>query len=288
MTASLRFRARCAAHYLALLAALLLALALLQPGRPNAQAALPVEGSLIAAFVTQDEIILMSDGRAVSSADGSIVREDLPKVHRLAIRAGMLTAGRSLPDLPGLARARAAAQASAGLVAEVAAVRQALQDEWIDVMSAANGAPTGRTFAFVAGFDERGVPRVFYLDTRTAPDIRVNEMSILDDGRDLEVVAISSSIDGSADASSLIVRHIEAVYRARPSIGRRDMLVQAFVAAQAEMSASDPRIGGRTFAATIDRANGYSALEVDFVVGPAEAARRPRRSVNFCAGNSRF
>jgi hypothetical protein len=248
-------------HYLSLLAALLLALASLNLAALRAAPAGQAEGSLIAAFVTKQEILLCSDGRAVSSADGAIVREDLPKVHRLTSRIGMLTAGRTLPGLIARFKSGASAGESQPLVGLVGAMRDALQAEWQDVVASSNGGTTGRAFAFVTGFDESGTPRVFYMDTYGARNLRVTEMSMLAGGRELEVVAIASGDDGSMDASAAIVRHIDAIHRRQPGLARQALLVAAFKAAQDELSARDPRIGGRTFAAAIGAAGGYKTVD---------------------------
>ncbi len=53
----------------------------------------PVGGTLVAAVLTTNQIILCSDGRVVSAADGSVIREDWSKVHRLTDRVGLLSVG---------------------------------------------------------------------------------------------------------------------------------------------------------------------------------------------------
>jgi len=233
-----------------------------RPSAATAPSVFRVDGSLVAAFVTKDEILLMSDGRAVSATGDLIVRDDLSKVHRLSGRAGLLTAGRVLPGLAEAARAELAERRAPALLVEVAAVAESLKMAWAAIEPADDGGRAGRSFVFVAGFDEPGNPRVFYLDTRRAPDVPVNEIGVLGDGRELDVVAIASNPRGSTDASDIIVRQVSALYATNRGLARQAILIAAFKAAQAEISSYNPRIGGETFAAVIDLEHGYRPVDI--------------------------
>lgn len=219
------------------------------------------EGTLVAAFVTKTEIILCSDGRVVNSGDGSVVRDDWSKVHRLNDRVGMLTAGRDLPGLMSRVQSKLARHASGSLSETVSALRVALVEEWTKIASASSQAePHGRSFVFVAGFDEAGAPRLFHLDSQTQPAFRVTEMPLFVDVRDLEIGAIAT---GAAhhDPSAAIVKHLDGLQQRQPTLGLHPLLLGAFNATKAQLAARNSRIGGLTFAATIDLENGFRDIK---------------------------
>jgi len=214
------------------------------------------EGTLVAAFITKSEIVLCSDGRVVNSSDGAVVRDDWSKVHRLSDRIGVLTAGRDLPGLMSRVQSRLARQPAASMSDTVATLRQALVEEWASVTTASRSATKGRTFVFLAGFDETGAPRLFHLDSRTEPEFRIAEMPLFVTVRDLEIGAIATGTQ-TEDPSATIVGHLGGLQHRQPTIGLHRLLLGAFNATKAQLAASNSRIGGLTYAATIDRTNGF-------------------------------
>jgi hypothetical protein len=227
-------------------------------GHDPGLAAAPTEGTFVAAFVTKNEILLCSDGRIVNSADGAVVRDDWSKVHRLNDRVGMLTAGRDLPGLVSRVRSKLARQASQPISETLNALRVALAEEWASVAapSSKSAAQPGRSFVFVAGFDETGAPRLFHLDSQTQPAFRVTEMPLFVDVRDLEIGAIATGTE-NPDPSATIVKHLDGLQHRQPTLGLHRLLLGAFNATKAQLAARNTRIGGLTFAASIDLAKGY-------------------------------
>jgi hypothetical protein len=217
-----------------------------------------LEGTLVAAFVTKTEIVLCSDGRVVNSSDGSVVRDDWSKVHQLNDRIGLLTAGRDLPGFTQRARVKLSRQTSTSMADTVNTIRVALQEEWA---SLANGhTPTqGRAFVFVAGFDETGAPRLFHFDSQSSPAFKVNEMPLFTVSRDLEVGAIATGMD-QQDPAATIVKYLDGLQKGQPALGLHRLLLGAFNATKAELGSRNSRIGGLTFAATIDLTNGFRAI----------------------------
>ena len=219
-----------------------------------------VEGTLVAAFVTRGEIVLCSDGRVVNSGDGAVVRDDWSKVHKISDRIGMLTAGRDLPNLLSNVQAKLMRQPQASIATTVAAVRTTLVEEWAGIAEAASrSGGHGRTFVFVAGFDEKGTARLFHLDSATTPAFQVTEMPLFSSARDLEIGAIATGIDNQ-DPSATIVKHLGGLHSRQPAIALHPLLLGAFNATKAELAARNKRIGGMTFAAAIDRQTGFRAI----------------------------
>ena len=200
--------------------------------------------------------MLCSDGRVVNSSDGVVVRDDWSKVHRLSDRIGVLTAGRDLPGLMSRVQSRLARQPAASMSDTVATLRQALVEEWASVTTGSRSATRGRTFVFLAGFDETGAPRLFHLDSRTQPEFRIAEMPLFVTVRDLEIGAIATGTQ-TEDPSATIVRHLDGLQHRQPTIGLHRLLFGTFNATKAQLAASNSRIGGLTYAATIDRTNGF-------------------------------
>ena len=215
-----------------------------------------LEGTLVAAFVTRTEIVLCSDGRVVNSSDGTVVRDDWSKVHRLNDRIGLLTAGRDLPGLTQRTRVKLSRQASTSMTDTVSAIRVALQEEWTSLANGAS-ATQGRAFVFVAGFDESGAPRLFHLDSQSA--FKINEMPLFTISRDLEIGAIATGMEPQ-DPAATIVKYLDGLQRGQPALGLHRLLLGAFNATKAELGSRNARIGGVTFAATIDLTNGFRAI----------------------------
>lgn len=215
-----------------------------------------IGGTLIAAFITRTSIVLCSDGRVVNSATGAVVRDDWTKVHRLTGYAGMLTGGRDLPRLmQGIAGALAGDPEAD--VAEVAGrTRDVLGQEW-SLLSANSHPPSGRAVAIVAGFDSRGLPRVFHLDSDDRPTFRPAEVMLFNSGDDLEVVAIATGAGADEDVSRVIIGHVDTIYRRQPRIDRERLFIAAFNVAKDELGTRNSRIGGRTFVADIERNGGF-------------------------------
>jgi proteasome subunit B (beta)-like protein len=214
------------------------------------------EGTLVAAFITRNEIVLCSDGRVVSSADGAVVRDDWSKVHRLSDRIGVLTAGRDLPGLMTRVKSQLSRRPAVTMADTVATLRQSLVEEWANVTSGSRSAGRGRTFVFVAGFDESGKPRLFHLDSQTQPEFTLSEMPLFETVRDLEIGAIATGTQ-TEDPSAVIVRHLGGLQRRQPTLGLHQLLLGAFNETKTQLAASNSRIGGLTYAAAIDRTNGF-------------------------------
>jgi hypothetical protein len=214
-------------------------------------------GTLIAALVTRSEILLCSDGRVVNSVDRATVREDWPKVHRLTTRAGLLTAGRDLPGLRDRFAEKLGPQRPEAVSAVATVLRGSLEAEWSAMAARSGRLPAGRVFAIVAGFDTDRTPRLYYMDSATAPAFLMQTVPLFDTGQDLEVFAIASNLDRREDASALLVRHLDSLVRQEPGGDRRELMLRAFDAAKRELARRNPTIGGLTFAAAITPAGGY-------------------------------
>jgi hypothetical protein len=220
-----------------------------------------VEGTLVAAFVTRGEIVLCSDGRVVNAGDGAVVRDDWSKVHKISDRIGMLTAGRDLPNLMPHLGAKLGRHARAPLGETLTMLRTTLREEWAAIAAASSrSGGHGRTFVFLAGFDETGAPRLFYLDSQTTPAFQPTEMPLFDDARDLEIGAIATGT-GNQDPSATIVKHLGGLQTRQPTLGLHPLLLGAFNATKAELAVQNKRIGGLTFAAAIDRQSGFRTLQ---------------------------
>jgi hypothetical protein len=221
----------------------------------------PVEGTLVAAFLMRDEILLCSDGRVVSPVDGSVVRNDWSKVHQLTPKIGLLTVGRYLPGLILNFRSKWGNRTASSVREAVDVLRLALEEEWRGP-AARPGRAGGdvRAFVFVAGFDPTGQARLYYLDNQTNPPFRIQERTLFADGRDLEIAAMSHGSGIEQDPSAAIVRHFATIRRQQPTQNVREQLLASFDAAKGELGLTDSQIGGRTFAASIDRTKGFQLL----------------------------
>lgn len=218
------------------------------------------EGTLIAVFAMQRTLLLCSDGRIVRASDGAVLREDYRKVHRLTSRVGLLTAGRELPDLVARITTALAGRTNPTFDQISAVVREAVVTEWASLPRTSGGQPSGRAFAYVAGFDERDRPRLVQLDSATMPAFQIDPVALLDGGMELDVAALATSSGPNENVSALIVRHIDRLARTQPGLDRLRLLQSAFEASKAELSLRNPRIGGATFAATITLDAGYRDL----------------------------
>jgi len=209
-------------------------------------------GTLIAAFVTRAEILLCSDGRAVNSLDGKVISDEWPKVHRLSTRAGLLTAGRSLPGLTRRIEMKLGDSPSAPVTEVVDVVRASLAEEWAVLFpTAPKPGDESRVFVFVAGFDSRNAPRLFQLDSRSG--FLVDEARVLADN-ELEIHAMSTGSGIDERPSDTIVKYLNLQTR------RTDLdawLLGGFNQTKDELARTNARIGGRTFAATIGAASGF-------------------------------
>jgi hypothetical protein len=218
-------------------------------------------GTLIAAFATQSEILLCSDGRVVNSANRATVRDDWSKVHRLTDRAGLLTAGRDLPRLREVFAARLGAQRPDMVSAVATVLRGSLEVEWSAMAIQTGRTPAGRAFAVVAGFDAGGEARLYYMDSATRPAFLTQTVPLLNAGQDLDVFAIASNLDVNEDVSALLVRHLDIRVKQQPGANRRALMLAAFDAAKDELAGKNTTIGGVTFAAAITLADGYLAVK---------------------------
>ena len=208
-------------------------------------------GTLIAAFLTPSQILLCSDGRVVDSASGSIVSEQWTKVHRLTDGIGLLTAGRDLPGLAFTIAGDLSRRRSFGLREAVAATARHLQRAWAALPAGPEGRPVGRAFAFLAGFDDEGRPRLFEFDSEHAPVLGAREIPLFDTDQNLDIAAVVTGAGPKQNVSTLIVEHLDRVQRHAPRTDRLKLLVKAFDGVKAELAAANPRIGGETFVASI-------------------------------------
>jgi hypothetical protein len=220
----------------------------------------PGGGSLIAVFAMKSTLLLCSDGRIVRASDGQVLREDYRKVHKLTNRAGLLTAGRELPGLLTAVSGDVARRPDAAFDEVVAMTRTALVKEWRALPPGQNGAPSGRVFAYIAGFDQQNQPRLVELDSAATPMFRADAVPLLDRGQELDVAAIATTRGPNEDVSAVIVRHVDVLARSQPAIDRTRLLLSAFEASKAELSLRNPRIGGATFSAAITQDAGYRDL----------------------------
>jgi hypothetical protein len=241
-------------------AALLAAALAVLPGPFTRPSQSHAAGTLIAAFVTRGEILLCSDGRVVNSATRSALRDDWPKVHRLTDRAGLLTAGRDLPDLRERFNETLGAQRPEAVSAVATVLRGALEAEWRAIAARVGRRPAGRVFAVVGGFDTDGVPRLYYMDSAAQPAFLMQTVPLFAGGQDLEVFAIASDLDRREDVSALLVRQLDVLVKQQPGGDRRALMLGAFDAAKRELAARNPTIGGVTFAAAITPAGGYAEV----------------------------
>jgi hypothetical protein len=210
-------------------------------------------GTLIAAFITKAEILLCSDGRAVNSLDGKVISDEWPKVHRLSARAGLLTAGRSLPGLTRRIETKLGDSTSVPVTEVVDVVRASLAEEWAILFpTPPKPADESRVFVFVGGFDSRNEPRLFQIDSRSG--FLVEEARVLTDGHELEIHAMSTGSGIDERPSETIVKYLNLQTR------RTDFnawLLGGFNQTKDELARTNAKIGGRTFAATIGAASGF-------------------------------
>jgi hypothetical protein len=210
-------------------------------------------GTLIAAFVTKAEILLASDGRAVNSADGRVISDEWPKVHRLSAKAGLLTAGRSLSGLTRRIETKLGDSLAAPVTDVVEIVRASLAEEWAILFpTPPKPSDESRVFVFVAGFDSRNEPRLFQLDSRSG--FLVDESRVLGEGHELEIHAMSTGSGIDEKPSDTIVKYLNLQTR------RTDLdawLLGGFNQTKDELGRTNAKIGGRTFAATIGAASGF-------------------------------
>ena len=218
-------------------------------------------GTLIAAFVTKTEVLLCSDGRVVNSTNGSTVRDDWPKVHRLTDRSGLLAAGRDLPGLLGQFERKLGAQRPDAVSAVASVVRGSLEAEWAGLAGRSGQTPAGRAFTVVAGFDADGAARLFFMDSASRPPFHLEQVGLFGAGQDLEVFAIASNSGANEDVSALLVRNLEALVRQQPGADRRRLMLSAFNAAKEELGRRNSSIGGATFAARITPQAGFERIE---------------------------
>ena len=217
-------------------------------------------GTLIAAFITRTEILLCSDGRVVNSVSRAVVRDDWSKVHRLTDQTGLLTAGRDLPRLRDVFVAKLGGQRPLAVSAVATVLRGALEAEWSALASGSEPVPAGRAFGVVTGFEADGGPRLFYMDSASRPAFLLQPVTLFGAGQELEVFAISSTIDANEDVSALLVRHVDLLARQQPGAERRRIMLAAFAAAKQELGAKNTTIGGQTFAAIITPGGGYQPV----------------------------
>jgi hypothetical protein len=211
------------------------------------------EGTLIAAFITRTQILLCSDGRVVNSATGTKIADDWSKVRRLSTRAGMLTAGRDLPGLMRRFQAKLGDDPSARVTDVVELVRASLDEEWKAAFAAADRrAADTRVFVFVAGFDGYGAPRLFEIDSRSG--FRVDEVPLFRSGRDIEIDALSTASGVDEEPSVMIAKHLNDDFRYAEQL---PWFLAAFDATKEALGLRNPKIGGRTFAATIGAQTGF-------------------------------
>ncbi len=217
-------------------------------------------GTLIAAFVTRTEILLCSDGRVVDSVSRATVRDDWPKVHGLTTRTGLLTAGRDLPGLRDQFVTKLGTQQPEAVSAVATVLRGSLEAEWRALTARSGRQPAGRVFAVVAGFDARGAPRLFYMDSATTTPFLLQPVPLFGAGQELEIFAIATNSSAREDISALLVRNLDALVRQQAGANRRALMLAAFDNAKRDLGTRNPTVGGRTFASIITPERGYEPL----------------------------
>jgi hypothetical protein len=122
---------------------------------------------------------------------------------------------------------------------------------WASLPVGPDGRAAGRTVVFLAGFDERGRPRLFRFDSEDQPTFQSREVPLFDRNRQMEIAAIATTGALDPNVSSLIVERLEQVERQAPAIGRQRQFVTAFNDVKAELASSHAHVGGQTFVTTV-------------------------------------
>jgi len=221
----------------------------------------PIEGTLVVAFLMRNEILLCSDGRVVDALSGAVVRDDWSKVHQLTPMIGLLTLGRYLPNLVSSFRSQWSGRTGSSVLDAVTVLSLSLTEEWRNLTTQPGHLASDlRVFIFIAGFENTGQARLYYLDDRTDPPFTIKERILFADGCDVEIAAMSHGSKGEQNPALAIRRQFAIIQKNQLLHNVRRQLLDSFEAAKDELSLMDSHIGGRTFAATINPARGFHLL----------------------------
>jgi hypothetical protein len=223
------------------------------------------EGTLVATVVTDNAVLLFSDGRTTSAKDGSVASDCFSKIHRLSSFAGMLTGGSYLPPLAPEITSNCAQHQLAYVDEIVEVVRRVLEAVWSQMLSdrqLAGQITEIRVFVFVVGFDRRKSPRMFYLDNMSEPPFTIQERRLFRKGNDCEIGGMSHSSGKTEDPSGLIAEYIRKQMKSGRKATLTDTCLAAFCHVARELSRRNPAIGGQVFGALITPDRGYQELQV--------------------------
>jgi hypothetical protein len=226
-------------------------------------------GTLIAAFLTKSDIFLASDGRVIHKDSGEICN-DWSKVHQINKHVGMLTAGAYLPYLKDDV-VRNCIERDISSVDEVAKITcLVLKEIWrlnVAKFEREGNLNEVRIFVFLAGFDSYRCPRLLYLDNMSDPMFSIQERLLFQTGSDLEIAAMSTGSGQEEDPATLVSAEINKNLGSRSgNTNLLQVLNSAFNKTKNRLSATNPRIGGKTFFSRINLSSGYQDITTEISV----------------------
>jgi len=216
-------------------------------------------GTFIGAFFVQDKIVLLSDGRAADE-DGT-KRDDYVKMFKVNRWIGAIMAGQTLlwTREKILADCDSKGVTSLKDVAQVASAR--LTTMW---NSARASCPDPKRHAedrldfWLVGLNEDRQPCAFKLDSRSSPPFHPEEGQPVPPNAPIwAFVAEAHGISGE-DLSGALDKALQPRLSQSSPL---DALYHAFNEVKEELSTRNSSIGGQTFSAEIDLANGYRGTD---------------------------
>jgi hypothetical protein len=222
-----------------------------------------LHGTLIAAFLTRDEIFLASDGRVIHNKTGQI-HNDWSKVHQINKYVGMLTAGAFIPPFKD-AVVRNCNDRNIRTVEGVVQVASLILTEFwrsnVERIKQSGRLDEFRVFVFIAGFDVNNCPRLFYLDNMSKPKFSIQVRQLFQNGHDFEIGALSTGSGQEEDPSGLLTQEINCRIQQLGIIPNLSLILySAFSLVKDKLSKTNSRIGGKTFLSKIDRTDGFKDI----------------------------
>jgi len=205
-----------------------------------------LKGTFIAAFLDRNSVHLFSDGRAINIKTGHVYN-DHSKVHKLSEHCGLLVAGIYMPDLPTTV-SKIATERDTPYVEQVApVVRQEMEATWrlLGERVSPDRLSQARAFAFVAGFDSRNRPCLFYIDDKSKPPFHLQERPLFIGGNDPEIGALSTSSGELENPTDMLIAEYHARLPVRTSL--HHLLLASFNGVKNDLASQYEGIGGETF-----------------------------------------
>lgn len=217
-------------------------------------------GTLISTIITKENIYLFSDGRTVNLDNGEINNLHT-KVHRLSKFCGLLVAGVYMPDLPSQVSTIASSNnlIYANQIADV--VQKVISKIWeyLENNNPPDKIAASRAFAFICGYDNLFIPRLYYVDSQTTPKFTIKERFLFSEKTDLEIAAMSTGSGEFENPTQMLTDSILKLYKYNSVI--ENVFLDSFDSVKEELAKSYPKIGGNTFASKINKILGYTKIQ---------------------------